>query len=107
MKRGDLVTVAIAGDFGKPRPAVVIQAAWFDASESVTVLLLSSTLAEAPLIRVTVLPTPENGLRRVSQVMIDRAVSLKRHRIGPVIGHLDDGTLLTVTRLLAVFLGVA
>lgn len=107
MRRGDLVTVSAAGDFGKPRPALVIQAAWFDASETVTLLLLSSRLVEAPLLRVTVPPTAENGLRAVSQVMIDRSVSLRRYRIGPVIGHLDDGTLLTVTRLLAVFLGVA
>jgi len=33
MKRGDVVTVAAAGDYGKPRPAVMVQTDAFTASD--------------------------------------------------------------------------
>lgn len=107
MRRGDLVTVAMQGDFGKPRPALVVQADLFEDVGTVTVLLLSGTPAAAPLIRVPVRPTPGNGLRKPSQVMVDKAMSVRRDRVGPAFGRLDDATMLAVTRSLAVFLGVA
>lgn len=106
MRRGDLVTVAVSGDVGKPRPALVIQSDLFDETGTVTVLLVTSTLVEAPLIRLTVEASPQNGLQKTSQIMIDKAMSKKRDRLGPVIGHLEDETLLAVTRSLAVFLGL-
>lgn len=107
MRRGDLVTVAMPGDFGKPRPALIIQADQFEDTGTVTVLLVSGTLVDAPLIRPTVRPTPENGLRKPSQVMIDKAMSVKRDKLGLSFGRLDDETMLSVTRSLAVFLGLA
>lgn len=99
--------MAAPGDFGKPRPALVIQSDRFDEHATVTVLLVSSTLVDAPLIRVHVAPTPMNGLRAVSQVMIDKAMTLRRERIGPPFGEADDRLMLEVGRLLAVFLGIA
>jgi mRNA interferase MazF len=107
VKRGDLVTVAISGDFGKPRPALIIQSDRFDETGTVTVLLISGTLQDAPLIRLAVQPTQENGLRVMSQVMIDKAMSVKRERVGSPFGRLDDETMLSITRSLAVFLGIA
>jgi len=82
MRRGDLVTVAVSGDFGKPRPALVIQSDHFDATATVTVLLISATLVDAPLIRLAVEPGAENGLRKPSQVMIDKAITVQRDRVG-------------------------
>lgn len=107
MTRGDLVTVALAGDFGKPRPALVIQSDRFAETGTVTVLLLSGTLVDAPLLRPTVQPTSTNGLRKPSQVMVDKVMSVRRDRVGPPIGRLDDTTLVAVTRSLAIFLGLA
>ena len=107
MRRGELVTVAMPGDFGKPRPALVIQADQFEHTGTVTVLLVSGTLVDAPLIRLTVQPTPANGLHKPSQIMVDKAMSVKRDRLGPAFGRLDDETMLSVTRTLAVFLGIA
>jgi len=107
MRRGDLVTVALQGDLGKPRPALVIQADQFDATATVTVLLLSSTLVDAPLIRLTVAPSPENGLRTPSQVMTDKAMTVRREKLGAPFGRLDDDTLVAVNRGLALFLGFA
>ncbi|MGE4356804.1 type II toxin-antitoxin system PemK/MazF family toxin [Halothiobacillus sp.] len=48
--RGDLVTIAIQGDFGKPRPAVVIQSDQFGEHPTVTVLPMTGTLVDAPLL---------------------------------------------------------
>ena len=105
--RGDLVTVAMPGDFGKPRPALVIQADPFDEHATVTVLLVSSTLIDAPLFRITVQPDPENGLREISQVMIDKAMTVKRGKLGSALGHLDADSMVRVDRCLALFLGIA
>ena len=107
MRRGDLVTVAMPGDFGKPRPALVVQSDLFERTATVTVLLLTPALADAPLIRLTVRPTSENGLLKPSQVQIDKAMSVKRDRVGAAIGRLDDEIMLAVTRSLALFLGLA
>nr|WP_245365579.1 type II toxin-antitoxin system PemK/MazF family toxin [Neorhizobium galegae] len=101
-----MITVAISSDFGKPRPAAIIQADPFDETGTVTVLLMSGTLVNAPLLRPTVNPTPANGLRKPSQVMIDKVMSVQRSRLGPVFGRLDDETMLAITRSLAVFLGI-
>ncbi|MEO9337749.1 type II toxin-antitoxin system PemK/MazF family toxin [Mesorhizobium sp. SB112] len=105
MKRGDLVTVAMQGDYGKPRPALIVQSDQFDAIDTLTVLLLSSTLVDAPLIRLTVNPTPENGLRKQSQIMIDKSMTVKRERFGEPFGRVDDDTMISVNRSLALFLG--
>lgn len=107
MRRGDLVTVAAPGDYGKPRPALVIQSDLFDELPSVALCLVTSTLRDTPIFRITVDPSPSNGLQRVSQIQVDKVMTVARERIGSTIGHLDDATLLKVSRSLAVFLGIA
>ena len=105
--RGDFVSIAVQGDFGKPSPALVIQADQFNMHASVTVLPITSTLVAAPLLRISVLPTTENGLQKPSQIMIDKAITIKRDKIGQTIGRIDSNTLVEVERCLAVFLGIA
>jgi len=104
--RGDLVTIALQGDFGKLRPALVIQADWFAAHASVTVLPVSSTLVEAPLLRITLQPSPDNGLQKPSQIMVDKAMTVQRDKLGPAFGRIDADALVEVERCLAVFLGL-
>jgi mRNA interferase MazF len=106
VNRGDLITVALVGDYGKPRPALVVQAAAFRALESVTVLPLSSDLRDWPLFRVTVEPRPGNGLQKRFQIMIDKAVTVPRMKIGQRIGRADIGTMREVDTALAGFLGL-
>lgn len=77
MTRGDLVTIAVHGDFSKPRPALVIQADHFSEHASVTVLPITSVLVAVPLFRVTMQPSTENGLRKSSQVMVDKAMTVR------------------------------
>ncbi|WP_110647224.1 type II toxin-antitoxin system PemK/MazF family toxin [Salinicola peritrichatus] len=107
MRRGDLVTIALPGDFGKPRPALVVQSDQFPDTATVTVLLLSGTLVDAPLIRLDVDPSPGNRLRKRSQIMVDKAMTVKRDRLGEPFGRLDDTAMIAVNRALALFLGFA
>ncbi len=107
MKRGDIVAVALQGDYGKPRPALIVQSDQFDNTMTVTVLLMSGTLVDAPLIRLDVEPSHQNGLSKPSQIMVDKIMTVKRDKIGGIIGSIDDKTLIEVTRSLAVFLGFA
>jgi mRNA interferase MazF len=106
MRRGDVVTVALQGDLGKPRPALLIQSDLFDAHPSVTILPITSELRPTPLFRIDVTPSEFNGLSKPSQIMVDKPQSISRDKIGAVIGHLEGETLLAVNRALAVFLGM-
>ena len=104
MARGDLVVVSLPGDYGKPRPALVIQSDLFRDHPSVTVLPITTHLVDAPLLRVDA--PGESGVRQPSQIQIDKLQTTRRERIGQVIGHVDDRTLIRVIRMLAVFLGL-
>jgi len=107
MRRGDLVSIALQGGYGKPRPALVIQSDLFDEHPSVTILPVTGELRDAPLFRVTVQPDASNSLGKPSQIMVDKVQTLSREKVGVSFGHLDDASLLAVNRALAVFLGFA
>lgn len=107
MRRGNFVTIAMQGDLGKPRPALVIQADQFDEHATVTVLPVTSTIMAAPLLRISVRPDASNGLQKPSQIMVDKAMTVKRNKVGPTFGHIDVDALVEVERCLAVFLGIA
>ena len=105
-RRGDIVVVALQGDSGKPRPALVIQADWFDALPTMVVLpVIGSLVQEAAITRIGVAPGDANGLRVPSQIAVDRPPTIRRTKIGPTIGRLDNDVMLAVHRTLAVFLG--
>ena len=107
MKRGDLITVAVSGDYGKPRPALVIQSDFLAETDSVLVCLLTTTLRDAPLHRLS-LPTGDaTGLRQPSQVMVEKIAAVRRERCGPRIGQADEASLVALRRLLAFVVGIA
>ena len=108
MKRGDVVTIAAPGDYAKPRPALIIQADLFnDTHGSVTVVPLTSTIVDAPLFRITIDPTRQNGLNRVSQIMVDKVLTLPREKIGKRVGHLDKSVMIRTGRALSLWLGMS
>lgn len=107
MKRGDLVTVALQGEQGKPRPALIVQSDNFAGLGSVTVLPITGTILDAPLLRIDVQPTPQNGLTKLSQVMIDKPQTPPLSKVGLVIGQAEDATMVAVNRALALFLDLA
>lgn len=107
MKRGDLLLVAVSGDYGKARPALIVQSDLFGEHPSVTICLLTTHLQETPLFRYPLEPTVGNGLQASSQIQIDKLMTLPRTKVGAVIGSLPDRQMQEVTRLLALWLGLA
>lgn len=107
MKRGDLITIAMSGDYGKPRPALVIQDDAFAELLSVTVLQLTSDVHEEHLIRITVQPDQDNNLNKPSQVMVDRTMTVPRARAGEVFGRVDGETMAAVDVALLRFFGLS
>jgi mRNA interferase MazF len=107
MKRGDIALASLQGDYGKPRPVLVVQSDVFAEHASLTVLPLTSTVLGAPVFRVTIEPTAGNGLRAVSQIMVDKLVTLRRDRVSLAVGELDADMMLRVSRALVLWLGIA
>ncbi len=107
MKRGDIVPVALSGAYGKPRPALVLQSDFFAEHPSVTVVPITSQLRDLPLIRLRVLPSEQNGLRVISELMLDKIHTIPREKAGVAFGRLERSYLTELERLLVVFLGLA
>ena len=108
MRRGEIWTIAGGSDYaGKPRPAVVVQDNAFDATASVTICAFTTDDTEAPLFRIPIKPTTQNGLRAQSQLMVDKITTVPKTKIGSRIGVLDDQDLVRLNRAMLVFLGMA
>jgi len=107
VKRGDVVPCVAPGAYGKPRPAIVVQSNLFnDTHHSVTVCPLTSDLRDAPLFRLDIAPSAGNGLKKPSQVMIDKVVSLPANHTRPAIGKLSDSQLAQVSAALRLWLAL-
>jgi mRNA interferase MazF len=107
LTRGQFVVAATPGNFGKPRPALVIQSDLFLRLPTVLIAPLTSMLRDdARLFRLDVLPTKKNGLREASQIAIDKTTVVRADKIGAIIGMADDDLLLRVNRALSLFLGI-
>lgn len=108
MKRGDVVTVAATGDYGKLRPAVIVQTDAFPAAHaSVVVCRMTTDCSDAADFRVTIDPTAKNGLRVRSQAMADKPVTIRSKRIGRRIGPLHDKDIACLNVALAFVMGLA
>jgi mRNA interferase MazF len=108
VKRGEIWTMAGgAGYTSKPRPVVIVQDEAFDARDSITVCLITSDTTDLPVFRIPVEPSPENGLRAPSRLMVDKVTIVPRTRLGQCLGSLAEADLLRLNRSLLVFLGLA
>jgi len=108
IRRGDVVAVAASGDYGKPRPAVIVQSdALPDSHASVVVCQMTSEPLDPADFRVTIEPSPENGLRVRSHIMVDKPVTVRRPRIGRHIGRLAQADIARLNSILALVLGLA
>ena len=107
MQRGDVVIVALPGDYGRPRPAVVIQSDRFnDTHASILVCPLTTDLLDLPIFRIRVSPTPTNGLRRTSEIMVDKMHAVNREKVRGPIGRLEDATLADLNDGIVLFTGL-
>ncbi len=108
MTRGEIYTAAARGPYtGKPRPVVILQDDRFDATASVTVCPFTTNPVEAPLVRLPIDPSADNGLQQPSQLMVDKVTTVPRSGLGERLGKLRDEELLALNRSLIVFLGLA
>jgi mRNA interferase MazF len=106
VSRGEVVAVVLPGAYGKPRPALVVQDDAFEGLPSVTVLPITSDIRDLPPLRISIAAGPGSGLRRPSQLQIDKIMTVPRAKLGPRIGSLDDETMKSVELALGRFLGI-
>lgn len=107
MKRGELWTVAAARTYAsKPRPVVILQDDRFD-TDSITVCPLTRDATPAPLLRVPIEPSADNGLRDKSFIMVDKISTIRRTRMGRRVGRLVASEPTTLERHVLTFLGFA
>jgi len=107
MKRGDVVLVVVPGDYGKPRPAVIVQTDLVnDTHSSIVVCPITSHLQDAELFRITIEPSSDNGLQKTSQIMVDKIVAVRRDKIREGIGKLDERLMIRLQSSLALWLGL-
>jgi mRNA interferase MazF len=107
-RRGDIVVCALPGDYGKPRPALVIQnpAVAETGFGSVLVCPLTSDLSGIATCRVILQPTPVTGLRVPSEVMVEKVTAVSAARLRERIGRADAASLAAVERALLWVLGI-
>lgn len=72
----------------------------------ITLCPITSRLVDAPLFRIPVEPGAGTGLKVVSQVMVDKVLSVPRERIAKKAGHLPAAVLQLVDEALELWLGV-
>jgi mRNA interferase MazF len=105
MNRGDVVITTAPGDYGKPRPAVVIQSDLFNPTHaSIVVCPITSDLMDTSLFRLTVQPEPVTGLKRESQIMVDKMTALRSDRIKRKAGRLSDSQMAKLDAALRLWL---
>ena len=103
MKRGEIWTIAGGGDYtGKPRPAVIIQDDSFDATASVTICAFTTDPTEAPLFRIPIEPSENNGLRAPSRLMVDKLTTVSKERLASQVGRLGDEDMVRLNRAILV-----
>jgi mRNA interferase MazF len=106
--RGEIYTAAARGPYtGKPRPVVIVQDDRFDATASVTICPFTTNPVEAPLFRLPIEPSDDNGLDEPSRLMVDKITTVPRSALGDRLGRLRDDELVQLNRSLIVFLGLA
>ena len=107
MKRGELVTARFSREIGKARPALIVQADRFDVLGSILLCPLTSDFDDDMPIRVTIDPSPTNGLQAPSRIMVDKIFAVSRERCGERIGVAEPEVVAMVDQRLLVILGLA
>lgn len=106
MKRGDLITVAMAGDFGKPRPAIVIQTDYVQFTDTILICMITSDLTSPSPFRTNIPSNAQTRLTKPSQVMADKTFAALRKRCGPVFGQAGDVVMTDLGIALAFVMGI-
>jgi mRNA interferase MazF len=107
MRHGSIAIGALPGDYGKPRPLLIIQSDKFDGMAAVTVVPLTSNETMDAYWRIAIAPSQANGLTLRSDIMVDKIMSISREKLTQVIGEVDSSTLARVKAAVVDFLDLA
>jgi mRNA interferase MazF len=106
LKRGDIVTAAFAGDYGKPRPNVVVQSDRLEGLESILLCPLTSDVETSGPVRVHIEATAANQLKTDSLVMVDKITAISLARCRTCLGALQPSELVQLDAALALVIGL-
>jgi len=107
IERGDIVICALSGDYGKPRPAVVIQSDLFNPTHhSITLCPITSHLIDAPLFRISLTPNKLTGITLASQIMIDKVTTIKSEKITKKTGKISSEEMQKLNDALKLWLSI-
>ena len=107
IERGNIVICALSGDYGKPRPAVVIQSDLFNPTHpSITLCPITSHLIDAPLFRISLTPSDLTGITLTSQIMIDKVTTIKSEKITKKIGKISSEEMVKLNDALKLWLSL-
>ncbi len=90
MNQGDIVIAVLSGDYGKPRPTVLVQSHALLDSESLLLCPLTSDVSTAGPFRLEIQATSDNGLQQASVAMTDKITAVPRRRCREVVGRLAE-----------------
>lgn len=107
MKRGEIWTVAGGVYASRPRPALLVQDDLFGETASVTVVPLTTSFTDAPMLRIRIPSSELSGLERDSDIMVDKLTTVRRTNVQTRVGRLTSDQLAEVERALMTFLGLA
>ncbi len=90
IKRGDVVLCTLKGDYGKTRPAIVVQSDIFNTTHaSIVICPITSFLVDSPMFRLEMTPNKKNGLLKKSQIMVDKIIAINRDKISKKVGAIS------------------
>lgn len=106
MTRGDIISVAVQGDYGKPRPAVVVQTDLVPHTDSVLVTFVTGDLSPSDIYRVSINADEHTGLRKPSEIMAEKTMMVMRRKCGPVFGRVPDEVMAELNQALIFVFGL-
>jgi mRNA interferase MazF len=112
LKRGEIwignLNASRGAETGKIRPVLILEADWLSGLEGSTVIVLPLTTQVQPDRQpLRPLLKPREGLRDLSQVLVDKPRTLDRLRLAPgPLAKLSQAEMALVDRSLAMVLGL-
>jgi mRNA interferase MazF len=107
VSRGDVVLAAAAGDYGKPRPWLVVQTDVYNHSaRPASILACPFTTHDEPATYRIAMDLPSGDSQRRSWLMVDKLMAIKRERIGTKITTASSQQLAAVEGAMAALLGL-
>jgi len=106
VRRAEIWTASGGKDYaGKPRPVAIVQDDRFD-TDSITICPFTTDPTDAPLLRLAIEPSPDNGLREPCRLMVDKITTMPRSKLGERTGVLAVLDMVRLERAIVVFLGL-